>query len=395
MFSKSVRTTNVRPAHMSQVSLSRARASFTMNMRTSQRTQLDTVWPAVRHSGTKPATRWRATPQLSPGQTWEERYGEPLSFGVSSQQGEREEMEDVAAIVPKGVSGYFFAGVFDGHAGVKASQYLAENLYSSITRALQQDGFGEDPPAPEFSELLSKVFQEVDHSLLERLERPGKAPSDAGSTATCVLVRREKLHVANVGDSRAVLSRGGKATDLTTEHRAYGKGDIVKQEKKRIESVGGWVKNGRVCDMLAVTRAFGDADFKGDTNRKRMLEEGVREGYWSEDFASKVNFTGDPVIATPDVATVPLESHDEFIIIASDGLWDVYSSSEAVSLLRRGFMNGNTAQEMADLLVERAIQRRTQDNVVVVVVIIGDPETSRAAGTVKSKKQGLFSGWLK
>jgi hypothetical protein len=73
-----------------------------------------------------------------------------------------------------------------------------------------------------------------------------------------------------------VLSRGGRAFDLSTEHRAYGKGKIVKSETKRIESVGGWVENGRVCDMLAVTRAFGDAEFKGDANRARLLQDGVR-----------------------------------------------------------------------------------------------------------------------
>jgi hypothetical protein len=64
--------------------------------------------------------------------------------------------------------------------------------------------------------------------------------------------------------------------ELSTEHRCYGKGKLVKDETKRIEAAGGWVKNGRVCDMLAVTRAFGDAEFKGEDNLKRLLEMGVR-----------------------------------------------------------------------------------------------------------------------
>lgn len=41
----------------------------------------------------------------------------------------------------------------------------------------------------------------------------------AGSTATVALVRKDKIIVANVGDSRAVLCRNGRAVDLTTEHR--------------------------------------------------------------------------------------------------------------------------------------------------------------------------------
>ena len=76
--------------------------------------------------------------------------------------------------------------------------------------------------------------------------------------------------------SRAVMCRAGKAVELSTEHRCYGKGKVVKEETQRIKTAGGWVKNGRVCDMLAVTRAFGDAEFKGANNLSRLLEMGVR-----------------------------------------------------------------------------------------------------------------------
>lgn len=60
--------------------------------------------------------------------------------------------------------------------------------------------------------------------------------------------------VANVGDSRAVLSRGGRPVDLSTEHRVWGKTPTVQAEIKRIEGVGGWVDDGRVCGVLAVSR---------------------------------------------------------------------------------------------------------------------------------------------
>lgn len=41
----------------------------------------------------------------------------------------------------------------------------------------------------------------------------------SGSTATILLARHDKLVIANIGDSRAVLSRNGVAKDLSTEHR--------------------------------------------------------------------------------------------------------------------------------------------------------------------------------
>ena len=43
--------------------------------------------------------------------------------------------------------------------------------------------------------------------------------AESGATATIVLARKDKVVVANVGDSRAVLSRNGKPIDLSAEHR--------------------------------------------------------------------------------------------------------------------------------------------------------------------------------
>ena len=48
---------------------------------------------------------------------------------------------------------------------------------------------------------------------------PNAEDQISGSTATVVLIRRDKIVVANVGDSRAVLSRRGQPVDLSTEHR--------------------------------------------------------------------------------------------------------------------------------------------------------------------------------
>lgn len=80
--------------------------------------------------------------------------------------------------------------------------------------------------------------------------------------------------MANVGDSRAVLCRNGTALDLTTEHRVYGPGAAVRSEVERVIAAGGWVNDGRVCDVLAVSRAFGDSDLKGE-GLIQMLAEGV------------------------------------------------------------------------------------------------------------------------
>lgn len=46
-----------------------------------------------------------------------------------------------------------------------------------------------------------------------------------------------------------------------------------------------------------------------------------RMGEWTREFADSVKFTGDPVVSIPDVTEIDLGPHDEFVIIATDGLW--------------------------------------------------------------------------
>lgn len=156
------------------------------------------------------------------------------------------------------------------------------------------------------------------------------------------LVRPDKIIVANVGDSRAVLCRNARAVDLTTEHRCrplcqrlnrqgrqtvacvaqvssdstrksvqccavllvpppsplsthsalvpatdmsnaklsshdrvYGSNPVVDAEIARVEAAGGWVADGRVCDVIAVSRAFGDLQFKEEAGRREMLQTGI------------------------------------------------------------------------------------------------------------------------
>jgi protein phosphatase 1A len=62
--------------------------------------------------------------------------------------------------------------------------------------------------------------------------------------------------------SQAFLWRKGKPIALTTPHRVYGVGPEVDSEVDRVKASGGWVYDGRVCNVLAVSRAFGDWEFK-------------------------------------------------------------------------------------------------------------------------------------
>eukprot|EP00899_Mesostigma_viride_P020482 jgi/Mesvir1/28435/Mv15858-RA.2 len=132
--------------------------------------------------------------------------------------------------------------------------------------------------------------------------RPPFASGCHGTTANVAIVGPRQLIVANCGDSRAVLCRSGTAVPLSLDHKP----DRA-DEAARIAAAGGHVLyfNGyRVLGVLAMSRAIGDVSLKPY------------------------------VIPEPEVTVVDREEGDEFLILATDGLWDVVSNQEACDLAR-------------------------------------------------------------
>lgn len=316
-----------------------------------------------------------------------------VNYGLALQQGLREDMEDYAVVVPGKLDRgeYLFAGVFDGHGGGKGADYLSKNLPKALSLAVTKGlKAGKAVDAT-----VMDAFTSFDEKLMDYLQKlPGDEDWACGSTATTAMVWSDKIAIANVGDSRAVMSRGGKAVDLSSEHRPYGKTSISVREIARIKDAGGWIYDGRVCGILAVSRAFGDMELK--RGMEKMLVDGVVDGRWTKQFAKEVKFVSPPVTAAPDVLEMQLEATDEFLIVASDGLWEVTTSSQAVMFVKRHLAKVGAdqagLQSAAAALVEDAVtRRRTSDNVS--VVIIGLPALAAAARTptVKGTTRGMVS----
>jgi protein phosphatase PTC1 len=164
---------------------------------------------------------------------------------------------------------------------------------------------------------------------------------ECGTTVAAALIRprdargNRLLHVANVGDSRVVLSDNGKAVRLTKDHNLK-----LTSEVHRVRQEGGVVFNGRVNGQLAVSRALGDHSLKSSG-----------------------------VSAVPDQMHVVLQPRHRLLIIACDGLWDVVTDQQAVQALEL-LHDERDAVEMAKVLVDMAIQRGTTDNVSVMVVLL-------------------------
>merc|ERR1719281_503701 len=134
----------------------------------------------------------------------------------------------------------------------------------------------------------------------------------SGCTACCCLLQEERharvIYTAHLGDSRAVMARGGAATRLTsmTDHKAT---DPL--EGKRVIEAGGQIINDRVNGMLAMTRALGDFILK------------------------MPQLPNDVVSNVPDITSTDLTKQDSFIISACDGLWDVVSDQQAIELVHQ------------------------------------------------------------
>lgn len=105
----------------------------------------------------------------------------------------------------------------------------------------------------------SILSEEATRTLNQQLNVDVSDPisKNTGCTANVVLITPTKYIVANAGDSRSVLCRGGKAIDLSFDHKPESE-----EEEKRIKKAGGVVYMGRVNGGLNLTRSFGDFDYK-------------------------------------------------------------------------------------------------------------------------------------
>ncbi|KAL3821211.1 hypothetical protein ACJIZ3_007116 [Penstemon smallii] len=214
--------------------------------------------------------------------------------------------------------------IFDGHLSRDVPEYLRSHLFNNI---LKEPDFWS---APEHA--IRRAYRITDSNILEKAENLDKG----GSTAvTAILINCQKLVVANVGDSRAVICKNGKAKQLSVDHEP-------EKEKDTIEKKGGFVSKfpgdvPRVDGQLAVARAFGDKSLK-------------------EHLSSE-----------PNVAVEVVDDETEFMILASDGIWHVMSNQEAVNCIR----HIKDAKSAAKHLNEEALARNSADDISSIVVRFG------------------------
>jgi len=282
-----------------------------------------------------------------------------LDFGIWSIQGRRKTQEDAHSVVPRMQDDeqveefrpFAFFGVYDGHGGDKASEWVGQNFDSIFMDKISQHGEEASPEV--LSKALQEAFLEVEQQWMAIASQKKEC---SGTTAAVVVIKDNTMIVGNVGDTEAVVAveEGGKLKEniLTEVHNPKKN----KAEGDRVIKEGGIIYKDRVGHpqfnpdimSIAISRAIGDYGFKAE------------------------EFTGGKhsgLSAEPYVTSLTLDPHHKFCVIACDGLWDVITADEAVSFIaQEKAKKGRNAQDAAKALVEAAYKKGSTDNITVLVI---------------------------
>ncbi|PPD94244.1 hypothetical protein GOBAR_DD08720 [Gossypium barbadense] len=286
-------------------------------------------------------------------------------YGTMSISGRSREMEDAISVrtelcrpdINRRRPVHFFA-VYDGHGGPHVAALCREKMHVFVEEELMRREKRWRSAMKRSFERMDAVATNTCGSVGHHCGCHSMEVALGGSTAVVVLLTPEHIVVANCGDSRAVLYRGGKAIPLSFDHKPDRPDELA-----RIEAAGGrviFVNGARVEGILAMSRAIGDKYLK-------------------------------PIVSSePEITFTKRQPEDECLILASDGLWDVLSSDLACEVAHECLKEGNNSVFNAGrsnqkdegtealypsrsvlaaaLLTRLAFGRKSLDNISVIVV---------------------------
>ncbi|KAH9672009.1 putative protein phosphatase 2C 38 [Citrus sinensis] len=277
-----------------------------------------------------------------------------------------------------------FVGVYDGHGGPETARFISDNLFQNLKRFASEHH--------EMSEnVIRKAFAATEDDFLSLVKKEWPSKPNMASVGSCCLVGlicSGLLYIANVGDSRVVLGRAQRGTrevsaiQVSMEHNANI--ESVRDELHSLHPHDPQIvvlkhKVWRVKGIIQVSRAIGDAYLKrAEFNREPLASK----------FRLPEPFEEPIISAEPSILVHKLYPEDQFLIFASDGLWEHLSNEEAVDivqnyprhgiarrLVKAALKEAAKKREMrfSDLKkIDRGVRRHFHDDVSVVVIYL-DP----------------------
>lgn len=287
-------------------------------------------------------------------------------------------------------------GVFDGHGGSNASKFISEILPLTIKQAIEVeinklsienklkllDPLNEETLfILDFTKILKNCFMKVDHKFYY------DPNNNSGSTAVVVVIFKGYIITANTGDSRCILSRDGNVKNLSFDHKPKNLGELI-----RIHNDGGYVSQNRVNSILALSRAFGDFNFKLHNNNNHGRFHLSRNN-------KKIPLTAPEeyqVTVEPDIIYQKLDSlKDEFLVVACDGIWDCYKSNDLIHLIRHQLSLGKKLTEINEIILDNCIGMANTitgigfDNMTIIIIALHKDETNLDSWYQTTKKKIL------
>jgi serine/threonine protein phosphatase PrpC len=249
-------------------------------------------------------------------------------YGSKTEQNKkhRDYMEDFVDIYEDYLGDPFKAllMLFDGHSGKEVATESIDKFPDIFNRILDETKYDVIPSLIKSFSILDSHFTKYE---------------EVGSTACvvylCVENKIRVAYMANCGDSRCVLVKKNTAERLSYDHKA-----IDKDEIKRVKKAGGMFFRGRLGGSLAITRSLGDYSFK-------------KEG-------------GFGLISEPYTLRIEIENDDLYIIMASDGIWDVIDEPKLYSIVSENL--GLEPKILAGLIIETSIELGSKDNLSCIAV---------------------------
>ncbi|CAL9110473.1 unnamed protein product [Musa textilis] len=298
-----------------------------------------------------------------------------------------------------------FVGVYDGHGGPETSRYINDHLFQHLKRfAAEQQAMSAD--------VIRKAYQATEEGFFSLVNKQWSMTPQIAAVGSCCLVGvicGSMLYTANLGDSRVVLGKLVKATgevlavQLSAEHNAGI--ESVRQELHSMHPEDKQIvvlKHNvwRVKGLIQVSRSIGDVYLKkAEFNREPLYAK----------FRLREPFKKPILSSDPSISVQPLQPQDQFLIFASDGLWEHLSNQEAVDIVHNSPHSGSARrlikaalQEAAkkremrycDLKkIDRGVRRHFHDDITVIVVFLDGNLVSRVSshrGPTLSVRGGGF-----
>lgn len=248
-----------------------------------------------------------------------------------------------------------FFGIYDGHGGSKCADFLRDNLHQLIFK---------DPRFPfNAPDAIREGFRQAEMIFMANADCC-EPKEKSGSCALVVMIVGDVCYVANLGDSRAIMSgnSGRKVFTLSKDHKP-----CDDEEIRRIVEGGGKVYQSTITTAngqsisgpfrvspgrLSVSRTFGDL------------------------YAKSLDLGGNPdvIIAQPDIKAFKILPDHDFILIGTDGVFDKLTNKEIIQCCwNRNLPNMDSnphtqAANAVNNVISASMNKRSLDNLTAVII---------------------------